>query len=295
MDIEKSSTCTIFPIVAALDKADDELGKGRVWHEKNPIQKIFLPLFTSLRDVARGLKEIQSICSKKAEVLNQFLADRGFQIKLDPFKEPTDFGTASVLDVLVEWLEEGHVTQITSGRDGKSVYPAVALTNSVTFAAATGHNEPIVVVHTKSGDTVCMTIGDRLEGFDLLNKINTLRAGMTPNYDYNGVLFPQVDLDQEVDIDWLKQLWTNAEDGYDYEVTQALQQTKFRMNEKGARAQSAVAVGISRCTSMQPVRPPVYIDKPFLVWIERPGLDQPLFTGWISEENWKVPKDLSIQ
>ncbi len=295
MEIEKSATCTVFPIVSALDKADDMIGKGRKWNSVNYDQGTFLPIFDTLREQARGLKEIQSMASRSAEEINNFLASKGFQIKLDPFEEPTDFGTASVLDVLVEWLVEGHITQITSARDGKSVFPAVSLVAGVSFARAAIHKNPIVVIETKSGDRLCMTVGGRLESFDLLNKINALSLGMAPVYDYNGVVFPQVDLDREVDISWLKQLWTTAEDHHDYEVTQALQQTKFRMNEKGARAQSAVAIGISRCTSIQPVRPPVVIDEPFLVWIERPGLKQPLFTGWISEENWKTPKDLSIQ
>ena len=54
--------------------------------------------------------------------------------------------------------------------------------------------------------TVCMTVGGRLESFDLLNKINALSLGMSSVYDYNEAVFPQVDLDREVDISWLKQL-----------------------------------------------------------------------------------------
>ena len=136
MEIEKSATCTVFPIVSALDKADDMIGKGRKWNSVNYDQGTFLPIFDTLREQARGLKEIQSMASRSAEEINNFLASKGFQIKLDPFKEPTDFGTASVLDVLVEWLVEGHITQITSARDGKSVFPAVSLVAGVSFARA---------------------------------------------------------------------------------------------------------------------------------------------------------------
>jgi len=72
-------------------------------------------------------------------------------------------------------------------------------------------------------------------------------------------------------------------------ITQALQQTKLRMNEEGARAQSAVAIGVLRgCL-------PTYdyvIDWPFLFWITRPGISKPLFVAYVTEDDWKNPGDI---
>lgn len=293
MKTEESATCTVYPIVTALDKADDMLGEGRIWVPRNDTQEIFVPIFNLTRTEAKLIKDIKSIASRSADEINKFLADEGFSIKLDPFKEPTDFGTASVLDVLVNWLVEGKIEEIRSGRDRKTNFPGVFLISGVYFARSPAHAEPIVVIETKSGDRVCMTVHDRCEGFKLLNRAKCLQETMTPNSDFRGVLFPQVSLDQKVDISWLQRLRTVAADGRAYEVAQALQQTKFRMNEKGARAQSAVAIGIKTTSVHAPPPPPLIIDQPFLVWIFRKGLQYPLFTGWISEEDWNIPRDIS--
>jgi hypothetical protein len=291
-----SSTTCAYPIVSALDKADDVIGIGRVWNSVNTEQSEFLPIFEKTREEARLLKDIKSMASRDAEKINEFLAKEGFQIKLDPFTEPTDFGTASVLDVLVEWLIEGKKVQIIQNGDINKVFPAVKLMQGVSFAKAKQHPNPIAVIETKSGDRVCMTVHDPLENFALLERASELSKSMLGIGGYQGALFPQVDLDQMVDISWLKKLWTTGSDKYRYEVAQALQQTKFRMNEKGARAQSGVAIGIVRTTSIMP-KPvqPLVIDKPFLLWVWRAGLHLPLFTGWINEANWKIPKDISIK
>ena len=294
MSKETSTTVCTYPICAALDKADDIIGRGRKWGATNALQGKFLRVFESTRNEARMLKDIESIASRSAGEINKFLANRGFQIALDPFEKPTDFGTASVLDVLVKWLEKGTATRLIGLRTSKE-YPAVLLKGGVSFKRWPGHQNPIAVVETKTGELVYLTVHDRLDGFELLDRVNELRAvRATLNvHEFKGLYFPQVDLDQMVDIGWLKQLWTHGADGHDYEVAQALQQTKFRINEEGARAQSAVAIGVLRCTSLVPQLPPLVINRPFLVWIERPGLKEPLFAGWICEDDWKRPKDIN--
>jgi hypothetical protein len=59
------------------------------------------------------------------------------------------------------------------------------------------------------------------------------------------------------------------------------------MNEKGVRIQEAATVGIAFAAVFLPHRH--VIDRPFLMWVERPGLSLPLFVGYISEEDWKKP------
>jgi hypothetical protein len=64
------------------------------------------------------------------------------------------------------------------------------------------------------------------------------------------------------------------------------------MKQHGARAQSAVAVRVSRSFHRPEPKPVHVIDQLFLVWIRRPGIDLPLFYGHITEEHWKKPRDL---
>ncbi len=56
---------------------------------------------------------------------------------------------------------------------------------------------------------------------------------------------------------------------FEWKVLQALQETRFSMNEKGARAQSAVVVEIA--PRSMPTKSQLVIDGAFYLWIERPG------------------------
>src|SRR5207302_1810865 len=59
------------------------------------------------------------------------------------------------------------------------------------------------------------------------------------------VLFPMVDLDLKVALQWLKGMWTLPQSGPQLKVTQAFRQTKVKMNEEGVRIEEAAAVGIA--------------------------------------------------
>ena len=63
------------------------------------------------------------------------------------------------------------------------------------------------------------------------------------------------------------------------------------MNEIGARAQSAVAMTL-RCASVMAEPKPIVIDRPFLLWIDRQGVDTPLFSGIFAEDVWEEPEGL---
>ena len=289
---EKSATMCLYPIVSAIDKADDMLGKDRIWVAINGRQEPFIHIFENIRGETRSMKEIKCIASMDAGEINRFLQEEGFQFMLDPFKKG-EFGTASVMDILVEWLTDGHTTEITSDRDGVSIFPGVILKTGVSFVRSSYHDQPIVVIETKSGDKVYMMAHSRLEDMKLIARVNGIMSmPLNPISEFEGIHFPQVYIDQKVDISWLERLWTRDDNGRNFEIAKILQQTKFRMNEKGARAQSAVATKI-RPTCVRITHPLLIINEPFLIWISRPGLRQPLFTGWISEEDWKTPKNIS--
>lgn len=293
-----TTTCVTPPIVTAFKKTEDILGPDRQWNPVNALQRTFVAEYLPDTDeVTASIPEIESIASDKAEDINAFLATRGFQIKLDPFvPAPNEhpFATASVMDVLVEWLEDGDVTHVTT--PNREEYPAVRIKRSgAEFYDADGLNETIVGLKTKSGDRVYLAMMESPgEGFDLVAK--AVQLSKTKRYfsHFAAVVFPKVDLDQRVDISWLKELWTVDSRGYHAKITQALQQTKFKMNEKGARAKSAVAIGGIRSTSIE--LPPVdlIINKPFLLWIERDGLSKPLFVGYLREDVWKDPGSLKM-
>ena len=276
------------------------MGSDRVWNGVNIAQKSFLAeFFGGLRQVLDKIKEITGIASWDAAVINRFLSDHGFSITLEPFDDQT-FGVASVLDLMVEWVTEGIRTTIRSSRLAQE-YPAVRLTDGVNFARADSHPHPIAAVSTKSGDLVMMTKLDQMPPgeFGLVDLAGALTKEGEYVYDeFGGLVFPMVDLNQEVDLSWLLGLWTVGDDGKRATITQAKQQNKLRMNEKGARAQSAAAVAVTReCISIP--KPDMVIDGPFLVWFVRLELGDPqryipLFVALVTEADWCDPGDISV-
>jgi len=101
-----------------------------------------------------------------------------------------------------------------------------------------------------------------------------------------------VKLGQQVDISWMKKLATTCDNGDPAWLEKALQETRLRMNEEGARAESAVALGGQRMTTASPPPPDYVIDRPFLAWWGKPDLPIPIFVGYITPENWVNPGDI---
>lgn len=297
--IQRTDTCVIHPILGCLKIAEQEIGVGRVWREANDLQRQFLDeFFPALNEVTTfSAAELRCLLSKHAEAINQFLAENGFQIKLDPLGE-LEFGVASVLNVLVEWLSLGQVTELELNGRGK--FPAVHLKGeqgAMVYENEVQGTPPIVGIATKTGDRVFLSMTqDTYRGFDITRRVKRLRqavasGGYRPSSRYAGAVFPMVHFDQEVDIAWLLGMSTTDSRGVPVWISQAKQQTRFRMNERGARAESAVAMGMKRL-GVASMRKPYIVDQPFLCWIERQGLELPIFSGVFAEDVWRNPGSL---
>jgi hypothetical protein len=283
-----STTAVTYPIVAALKTAEQILGPDRAWNPINETQRRFLAdFFAACRGEIEGLSEIESIASYSVDEVNAFLRERGFTIQLTPWSPP-DFGVASVLNLLVEWIEAGEVTIVTAD-DGRQ-FPGVRIgDDGVRFFNVPDHPNPVAELGSKSGDHVYMTMLDQPpDGFDLIARAQQLAEHKRPSWGFGGLVFPMVNLDQKVDITWLIRMQTRSDDGLPARIAQALQQTKLKMNEVGARAESAVAIEIT-LRVMDAPKPDHVINRPFLIWFERDGLSRPLFAGHITPDDWRNP------
>jgi hypothetical protein len=288
-----SATAVSYPLVMALKEADKILGPDRQWEPVNEAQRRFLKDFF---EPCRGeaVPEIQSLASWDAQEINSFLAQRGFNLRVGPF--PADhFGAASVLDLLVEWVSPGSVITIKSGLLRRRSYPGVHLRAGLMFLRAAGHWGAIARISTKTGTDVYMTmLRSPRPSLDLVALAEELTAKARRTERYLGAKFPMVCLDHFVDVSWIEGVRATAESGVPTIVDKALQQTRLRMNERGARAESAVAL-VPLTASRWPARPrpPLVINRPFLIWFVRKGLAKPLFVGHITREDWKNPGDIT--
>lgn len=287
-----SKTQCVYPQVGCLVAAEEMLGEGRIWRPSNIEQRNFLKeSFNLCKDEVKGMSELENIASWEVAVINKFLKDKGFNIQLKDF-QPGEFGTASVLDVLVKWLVEGeHIKEKTS--KGKTFDAAKLSETTVEFYKAEGHSDPIAKLLTQDNEySVYMTsLDSEPNQLDLISIVSGLKRSLKPNYSYSGLVFPCVDLDQKVNIDWLLGMETTDKAGNLSYISQALQQTKLRMNEKGARGESGVAIGVTIESAPMP-KPDYIINKPFLTWFEKPNLNNPLLAGYITEEDWKRPASI---
>lgn len=287
-----SKASEIYTITAALKRAEETMNLKKDWKPENEIQRRFLKNF--LRVCRKdSVDEIEFEVSDNAEKINTFLQMKGFSIRLQPFP-PNTLGFASILDLIVEWLFLGEKIKIDAKNGGK--YDGVRIKKeSVFFFESTVHGYRHVVagILTKSSDMVFMTVPkEPFEGLDLLEMVDTIakNIGTLPNV-YDGVRFPMVDLDITNDIGWLKGMSTTNVRDTPAEVTQAVQQIKIKMNEKGARFQSATAIGVTlKCINIP--KEDLIIREPFIVWVERHDIEKPLMAAFITEESWKNPGSL---
>jgi hypothetical protein len=288
--ISKSQTITAFPIVGCLAAAEDWLGRRLEWDAANDDQREFLELFfeKGMDGIPKLGDQLRRMAAPDIARVNAWLKENGFDIELTSDPGPGGFAVASILDVLVEWLEKGVRRKITNE---SGTFDAVHLKqgHGVTILQNPHvHPNPVAKIATKSGDVIYMTPADELPDgrFGMESKIRAITVGVThPDHRYEGVTFPMVSYDQQIDISFLRGMRTK---GLPWFVEEAVQQTKFRMNEDGARVESAVSMSLK--LSMPP--PPFVIDRPFMLWITRDGVDMPLFGGLFAEDSWSDPGTL---
>lgn len=284
-----SFTVCVLPIIKALITACSFLNfDPGSWNPINHQQTFFLQEYYSKRNELSFFndKELRAWASTNYQELNTILKNEGFSIQLKPFD---GVGVVSILDVMVEWLTKGERTTLYSEfKDEEKKFPAVQMKEDFDVYLAAVHNHPIAAIKTKTGDIVYMTIAnEKLEDFALQKYIGEIHNSMYKQNGYEYVLFPMVDLNREENIKWL--LGMQLPDKW--QITQALQQTKFKMNELGARVKSAVAIVLEK--SMR-ISKNVSIDQPFYLWIKRPNVSVPVFAAYITQDDWKDPLNLEL-
>ena len=237
------------------------VGSDRRWNPINEQQHRYLEIFEIARTEVGSIPEIEATGSFEAEVLNAFLRKHGFSIELEAFA-PDEFGVAAVFEVVLAWLETGKAHTIVRS-DGKT-YPGVLMEHDMPAFTVPGHENPIISLPTKAADLVYLTMIEKPA--DKCAMIVTARQCMATRQQARTtqVLFPMVDLDLKVALEWLKGMWTLPQSGPQLKVTQALRQTKVKMNEEGVRIEEAAAVGIAFAAVVLPHRH--VIDRPFLMW-----------------------------
>ena len=280
---------SFYTITACHVKTLREIGVSS-WKAVNPTQERFLQIFEVCKSDVDQIKEIESeIGIGTVDPVNAFLQRKNIDIQLDAISR-REIAVASVLDLLIEWMLKGQSSTIL--KETKE-YPAVSLNRGVRVSTVDNFPNPVATITSKTEDKVFMTIlteqpESAFEVFELACRLVENQKSAKAAGKFNGVKFPMIDLDAHPDIGWL--IGMRAKE---WSVGQALQQTKLKMNEKGARVKEAVAI-TAKASLYVKEQQPLIIDKPFLLVFMRPSLKRPLFSAFLAEDCWKNPGSLEM-
>lgn len=282
-------------VVAALGATEEFLGKNRVWKSSKPEAQAFLRNYSALKSEIQGVDFVQTeagLGKPGVAEVNGFLKRKGFDIELKADGVgPGDVSAAAVMDIQITWTKKGEVQNGKLSVGSKKEVPGVWMPSIGTAYVSAGHDHPIIQVPTQNGFDVYMTRYDGAVGSDpmaLSTTVSGLMDGISSQKTIRGTWFPMVDFEKRGDLSWLLgAMTTDVRDGNPVKITQALAQYRLRMNEVGARAEAAVAIGTSKGLGGPG---PVYIDGPFLVWFVKDGVTY--FSAYIDEDSMKRPEGL---
>ena len=277
----KSIIGSYYTLSACIDKIPSmELEDWTAYNEK---QAKYLEIYRNCRGA--NIPEIESRVSVgDVTPVNEFLRQRGFSIQLDQLGDPRDLAIASILELFLKWLSKGEKSSVFYLSEP---YSAVNLTSGVEVVRCDGFSNAVAKIATKNGDTVYMTIPmakpiDSFGVFELARKLIVAGTSRTQTYE-DRVIFPKIELDTQPDISWIIGLSDRLKEKW--EIGQALQQTKVKMDEEGVTIKEAVAIGVVCLSAFRPSIPLV-INKPFLFVVKREGLKEPLFSAYLDTDGW---------
>lgn len=270
----------VYPPVAQCLFELEKNFKTEAWVPVSDIQKQFIQdIYPESKELAQKVP-MKTKVSDKANIINQFLEENGFQIQLNPFQKG-EIGVAAIMKVGLEWKRLGRETDIEK-------YPAVIMDAEYSFAR--WNDLEIFCPATKNGDKVYMVMTSKndipLSDIDLyLFGVRMIKELEKSSKNYDFAEFPMIKVDQIIKLDWLLNLELHSTDPkfVPQYISQAVQQNKLAIDEKGVKVESAAATGAGPSCI-----PSVFtINKPFLLVIARNN--QPILVGWIEQDSWKNP------
>lgn len=284
----KSIAWATHPLLACLAEAEKLAGGlASNWESQNPDGADFLRCCIPDMGELPLITEMKSRAARTAAEINRWLQEEGFSIQLPP---DGDLFLASVMKLLVQWLNRGEPSDRIKGFSGVKLKMPTA---KVIFEQSWPNDRYVVQISTKSPDDVAymaIPYGRTPQNeWEVLRMIaetdNVMRAegaSIGQSGKHEGVIFPQVELDTEPDVSWLEGTRAEGNDGLPLMITKCLEQVKLKLDLEGARVEVAAAMYMTR--GIGPV--PYVIDRPFLFWIKRRGVTDPLVWAFLAEDSW---------
>jgi hypothetical protein len=257
--------------------------EGKAWTTVNGTQERYFADYGRSRfDLAGLASYLKSKVTNSATELNQWFAENGWTMDLR--FPPEGLGIGSIFDLLVDWEVPGKTKEIGIyiRQDGDGVlYEGCEMrpSSGLTAHKVDGHEYPMFEVSTlQPGWKVFLVESDApCDPMDLPRKAAELLARGRTGYNFKKLKFPFVRLEADVDISWMEGM--AVEGGF--RIDEAVKKVRLTLDDKGARAESAVAY------MMIGLESGVYtIELPFFVIFQQEGAELPAFVALSAPDSW---------
>lgn len=281
---QEAASQTEAPVKAALQKAE-KTWKG-TWKPEPGDQQEFFQMFWETDLSVFDPSELRSAAGTIPEI-NRFLKAEGFDLQLQE-QDPGDDAVAAVLKVAISWQKPGSATKLTLV-NGTTV-DAVSMNAGFQVFEGIGKTPIVRIASTRANEWVYLIPYESRAGYGAQAQ-HVAKTLVPDESGYEKVLFPMIDMDVREDISPLlgmRMLVGNREVA---RISQAIQQTRLKMDEKGASVESAAAVARSKGLSFSKT---LSFDKTqFGVVVTRDnaaGKPVVVFTGRMTPKVMKDPK-----
>lgn len=281
--ISNSESSAPHVTLAALKEIEKIIGSNGQWAAgNNQESKSFFAELSKYKNESNEkatAKYIQSIAQKGGvDQINSFLEKHGFpSLKLPETTNKDAVSSASVFDIRVQWKVPGIKTMQRLTEEKASVQ-AVHIKKPAAFYDVKGHSFPVVELETSSNERFFITrFNKELDSKDPLaankaaqaiaSQLEKIKDKELRKSGYpDGVIFPMASYEANGQIDSLIGASTKDQNGKDYPIGNALYVHRFRLNEKGARAEAGNAI-----MALAEAPRTLNIDGPYLAWFEVPS------------------------
>jgi hypothetical protein len=234
-------------------------------------------------DLAKMGNEVEAIATSDPQTLNDWFAARGFPGMNVPAGVKA---VGSVFDLLVDWTVPGARRDMAVRQGAGNEYAWYEGVNmksedqSFESFRIEGYSYPLFRLDTRQGWQVYLVeaadgdeIGDAAWLPDNAKKL--LSRPRTP-VRYRELTFPAVSLSADVDISWMAGMEVPG-----FRIDEAIKKVKLRLDDKGARAQSAVAFVMKSIASNT-----YTIGRQFYVIFTRDDMNFPPFVALVASDSW---------
>ena len=280
--INKSTLVTVVPVIEALYNAPKALELSMDWKPINDFQTMVIGMRNVSEAIAKLLdnKQLASIASSDAAVVNDFLAVSGFpEVKLKDRRLPGCFYAAGVIKLLGHFFNWGEVGYTLHEIDR----PAFRFGVDDGVRHYDFDDQRIVEIPTQSGFSLYISRPfAQVEGFQLLNSWETALGHMV-SVSGNGVVMPGASIDSLM-IDVSELVGMTSED---WTLMEAVMAAKLELGPNAISFESAFAYAAAKSPKprLQAQANDYIADHALNVALAFPGYSFPLAAGVVAVED----------